>query len=201
MQTTRQTGTPAAPDSDDAGFHSGIAEAARREVDDLRKRVGEAGERLQDEGRKTGATMSHLIVDELDKRRESLGKEVKALEDAVRDASKRAEAPSPLMSQAVHAIESARTALETHSVDDIRHILTDYSRRNPALFVAGCVLSGLAIGRLMVASSEGSTATRSSATRSPATSQPATQTGMRQSSAATPDLHQTYATRGGVDGD
>lgn len=199
MQTTKQTGTPA-PETDDAAFHSGIAEAARREVDDLRKRVGEAGERLQDERRKTGATMSHLIVDELDKRRESLGKEVKALEEAVRDASKRAEAPSPLMSQAVHVMESARATLETHSVDDIRHILTDYSRRNPAFFVAGCVLSGLAIGRLMVASGDGSKSTSSDSTRSPATSQPATHSGMRQSSGTAPDPRQAYASRGGVDG-
>ena len=133
------------------GFHTGIADAARREVTDLRDRTAGMAQSVRDEGTKVKTTALRMMVEEVDMRKAQLVDGLTSLTDVVRDASEKQEGPTPIMAQAVRMLEHATETLDGHSMQDFGTMLTTYSRRNPATFVAGCLLAGLALGRFVTA--------------------------------------------------
>lgn len=137
------------PDND--GFQSGIGRAARREVNDLRERASGMTDRVVEEGVKAKTTALRLMVDEIDTRKVRLVDGLMSITDAVRDVAERQETPSAMMTQAVRILENATDTLDGHSVQDFGTMITSFSRRNPATFVAGCLLAGLALGRFVTA--------------------------------------------------
>jgi len=137
-------------------FHSGLADAARREVDDLRHRATDFAAQVRDQGRSAKTTALGLIVDELDIRKAALVDGLTAISYAVRDLSGQQGMPSALMGQAVRLLDTAAETLDGHPVQDVGAMLTDLSRRSPALFVAGCLLTGVAVGRFITATAPAS---------------------------------------------
>ena len=133
------------------GFHTGIADAARREVTDLRQRTEGMAQSVREEGSKAKTTALRLLVDEVDMRKAQLVDGLTSLTDVVRDASEKQPVPATMMLQAVRMLEHATDTLDGHSMQDLGTMLTTYSRRNPATFVAGCLLAGLALGRFVTA--------------------------------------------------
>ena len=157
MENRRQATEAGSPDAmlDSQGFHTGIADAAQREITDLRDRTAGMAQSIRDEGKKAKTTALRLMVDEVDGRKAQLVDGLTALTDAVREASEKQDAPTAIMSQAVRMLEHATETLDGHSMQDFGTMLTTYSRRNPATFVAGCLLAGLALGRFVNATGAG----------------------------------------------
>ncbi len=141
-------------DSDTEGFQTGIKDAARREVEELRQRAGDLAEKAREEGGKLGKTAVRLIVDELDQRKARLTQGLVEITDTVRNAAQSRPEPSPLMSQAVQMLDNVSGTIEGYSVQDVGSMLTDFGRRNPATFVATCLLTGIALGRFLAASDD-----------------------------------------------
>lgn len=138
-------------DQSSQGFQTGIADAARREASDLRDRAAGMAQSVREEGNKVKTTALRMVVEEVDVRKAQLVEGLTSLTDVVRDASEKQEEPSAIMSQAVRMLEHATETLDGHSMQDFGTMLTTYSRRNPATFVAGCLLAGLALGRFVTA--------------------------------------------------
>lgn len=135
-----------------------LKHAARHEYDDARHRIADQAERLKRDG---GATIRTVVTDELDRRKSGVGAEIRTLAETLRHAateqSRNAEsgvgaAPSSLLGQGADVLESLSSGLESHSVSDLTRSVSDYARANPAIFIGGCILAGLAVGRLLTAS-------------------------------------------------
>ena len=157
MENRGQATEEGSPDTmlDSQGFYTGITDAAQREITDLRDRTAGMAQSIRDEGKKAKTTALRLMVDEVDGRKAQLVDGLMALTGAVREASEKQDAPIAIMSRAVRMLEHATETLDGHSIQDFGTMLTTYSRRNPATFVAGCLLAGLALGRFVNATGAG----------------------------------------------
>lgn len=134
-----------------------LKDAARHEYDDARQRLSGHAERLKTEG---ASTIKTVVTDELDRRKAGVGAEFRSLAATLRNASKeqaeKAEsgvgaAPSALLGQGADVLESLSSELEGQSVSDLTRSVSTYARANPAIFIGGCILAGLAVGRLLTA--------------------------------------------------
>ena len=93
-----------------------------------------------------------------------------------------------LVSQAASSLEDIANTVSHTSVDDVMHSMKGFARRNPAVFVGGAVLAGLAVGRFLRASNE----------RQPTRALPAQapqQTAYRAPAAPTPPVGPANATK------
>lgn len=59
-----------------------------------------------------------------------------------------------LVSQAASSLEDVASSVSGSSLDDVMHSVQGFARRNPAAFVVGAVLAGVALGRFARASGE-----------------------------------------------
>ena len=141
-----------------SGLQTGIANAARREMRDLRNITSGIADRVDEEGSKAKTTALRIMIDEIDSRKMQLVDGLMLVTDAVRDVSEQQEKPSAMMTQALQLLENATDTLDGHSMQDFGTMIAGYSRRNPATFVAGCLLTGLALGRFITATAPNKTA-------------------------------------------
>ena len=143
-----QIGRDAAKDAPDA------AAAARRELDDAKARLSDAADRVRHEARHAGATLSMLMLDELDRRAADMGTQIRSVAGRLRG-DKAEQTSSGLADQAADLIEDVSARLEGQSVRDMGERLGRFGRENPALFVMGCLLTGALAGRMIIASGDG----------------------------------------------
>lgn len=141
--------------------------AARHEYDDARERISGQADRIRHEG---GATIKTAVTDELDRRKAGVGAEIRTLAETLRHAADEqaqkagsgvGAAPSSLLGHGAGLLEDLSNGLERQSVNDITRSVSDYARNNPAIFIGGCILAGLAVGRLLTASEQRGNATSS----------------------------------------
>lgn len=135
-----------------------LGATARHEYHDAKDRLSHQADKLRREG---GQNIRSLVTDELDRRRTGFGSEIRNLADTLRHAADEQEekaetgagaAPSSLLRQGAGVLESLSDGLENRSVEDLTRSVSDYARANPAIFIGGCVLAGIALGRLVTAS-------------------------------------------------
>lgn len=128
---------------------------ARHEYDDARGRLHDSAHRLRSEG---GATLLNTVTDELERRKSGFAEELRGLSDTLHKASREqtekdgGTAPSGLLGYGADLIDDLNSGIEGRSVTEIGNSVAGYARANPALFVGGCLLAGLALGRLLTAS-------------------------------------------------
>ncbi|WP_444665792.1 hypothetical protein [Cereibacter changlensis] len=168
MQTDKTK--PGAADASGSQSRPGLADqakdAARREMDDARERLHGAADKARGEASRAGRSVQSLMMDEIDKRKgmfcEGLEGVAHAMRKAADDLDKNDDAPAAprMVHQAVNTIEDMADRLKGQSAEDIGRNLSRYGRENPALFVAGALLAGLAAGRFFVASGSGKRGSR-----------------------------------------
>lgn len=128
----------------------GLAQQAHHEVEDAKARLASGAQRMRAE---TGSAIKTLMTDALDGRRTRISGELRALSHSLRKAadgtSDSATHAAPLAHKAAQALDSLSRRIETQSAAEIGRSITQYGRSNPALFVGGCLLAGLAVGRLL----------------------------------------------------
>ncbi len=133
-----------------------VAQIARLELEDARARLGNAAERVKDEARNAGSTISTLVMDELDRRASDLGGQLRTLAGRMRGEQGDEDiGPAPrIVDQAAGLIDDVSHRLEGQSARQIGQSLERFGRENPALFMLGCLAAGVVAGRMIVASSD-----------------------------------------------
>jgi hypothetical protein len=134
-----------------------LAQIAKLEMEDAKARLGHAAERVRDEAKNAGTTISTLVMDEMDRRAGDLGQQLRMLAGRMRgEAPDEAQAGAThLVDQAAGLVEDMSHRLEGQSVRQIGARLDRFGRENPALFMLGCLVTGALAGRVIVASSDG----------------------------------------------
>jgi hypothetical protein len=118
----------------------------------------EAAGQAKDAAQQAGQQAKTRVSDELDRRSTDIGEQATSIADAIRQASQQLEqqgkgsAAKP-MQQAAQRVESAGSWLRDADGDQIMRDVEDFGRRKPGAVIAGGLLVGFALSRLLKASS------------------------------------------------
>ncbi|WP_145104200.1 hypothetical protein [Cereibacter sediminicola] len=161
MQTDKNMtgpGTASAP-SGRPGLTDSVRETARREMDDARDHLHGAAGRARNEARQARSSVSRLVMEEVDRRKEDLCAGIHGLAESMRkaadEAERRDDTPTPphMIHQAINTLDDMADRLRHRSADEMARSVARFGRENPALFVGGALFAGLALGRFLVSSS------------------------------------------------
>ena len=134
-----------------------LAQIARLEIEDAKARLSDAADRARDEAKHAGATISTLVMDELDRRAADAGQQLRSLASRLRGDVPEQDQPGSstyMVDQAVNLIEDVSQRLEGQSARQLANTLDRFGRTNPGLFMLGCLLTGAVAGRMIVASAD-----------------------------------------------
>jgi hypothetical protein len=115
-------------------------------------------EKVQDKAQEAGEQAKSRVSDELDRRSTEVGEQATSIADAIRKASQQLQeqgkdsAAKP-MQQAAERVESAGSWLRDADGDQILRDVENFGRRKPGAVLAGGLLVGFALSRLLKASS------------------------------------------------
>lgn len=176
---------------------------AQNEYDDARSRLYEGAQRLKTDA---APTLMNSVTGELERRKDGLSAELRSLAETLRHASdeqsgKDSIQASGLIGHGAQLVEDLSRGLEGRSVNEIGQSLSGYARGNPAVFIGGCLLAGLAIGRLLTASTPSMASTSYTGTPNAGTSHggasstgASTSYGTNPNTTTTPSSYATAAT-------
>jgi hypothetical protein len=115
-------------------------------------------EKVQDKAQEAGEQAKSRVSDELDRRSTEVGEQATTIADAIRKASQQLQeqgkgsAAKP-MQQAAERVESAGNWLRDADGDQLLRDVENFGRRKPGAVLAGGLLVGFALSRLLKASS------------------------------------------------
>jgi hypothetical protein len=122
------------------------------------EKAQQGAEQVKDKAREGAQQARDRARDEVDRRSTDAGRQVSATADAIRQASSHLrdqgqDGPARLVEQAAGHVERAGSWLEQSDGDRILHDVEDFARRQPMAVIAGGIVAGFALSRLMKASS------------------------------------------------
>lgn len=125
-----------------------------RRKDQAKQLIGQAGQTLKQEAQSFASAAQDRMRAEAQKGTRTATKTLGDFADAVRLAGDRLadsdQSPaSRLVRQAADGLESLSRNLADKEPEDLLNSVRDFGRRNPAAFIGGAVLVGLALGRLV----------------------------------------------------
>lgn len=133
-----------------------LADATRREVEEVRVRLSDAAGRLTHEAASAGGRVSALVFDELDRRGSDLGDGLQQIADRLRGFADTGDGTPPRMvQQAVDLIDDLSQRLRQKSARDLHGKVARFGRDNPATFFAACLATGVLTGRFVIAQGGG----------------------------------------------
>lgn len=143
--------------SHDPSATPGMGETAKREYQDARERLSHASEGVRHEAREVGDRLKQRASDEAEGRKASLAESLHVFADTIREASddlgrRDQSLASRLVRESANGLERMSRSLDQHSVSDATRGLRSFGRDHPVAFVAGGMIAGLAIGRMLRAS-------------------------------------------------
>lgn len=143
--------------SQGGGLAAEAKEAVSREVQDARDRLSGVTEGLRSQATEATGTISSLVSEQAERRKEEAADSLRSFAEAIRRAAdelgeRNHSMPARLVREAAHGLENLSGSLEQRSVDDMARSMTSFARQNPATFLAGCVIAGVAVGRFLIAS-------------------------------------------------
>ena len=143
--------------SQGGGLAAEAKEAVSREMQDARTRLSGVTEGLRSQASEATGTISSLVSEQAERRKEEAADSLRSFAEAIRRAAdelgeRNHSVPARLVREAAHGLENFSGSLEQRSVDDMARSMTSFARRNPATFLAGCVIAGVALGRFLIAS-------------------------------------------------
>jgi hypothetical protein len=118
----------------------------------------EGAEQVKDKAREGAQQARDRARDEVDRRSTDAGRQVSATADAIRQASSHLreqgqDGPARMVEQAAGHVERAGSWLQESDGDRILHDVEDFARRQPMAVIAGGIVAGFALSRLLKASS------------------------------------------------
>jgi acyl-CoA reductase-like NAD-dependent aldehyde dehydrogenase len=127
-------------------------------TDQAKQGAQQATEQVKDKAREGAQQARDRARDEVDRRSTEAGEQVSATADAIRQASSHLreqgqDTPARLVEQAAGHVERAGGWLQESDGDRILNDVEDLARRNPLAVIAGGVVVGFALSRVLKASS------------------------------------------------
>lgn len=112
-----------------------------------------------------GTTLQAFAEDELDRRRARYGHDIRAFSSTLRQVAPSRDRPSKtgltqLPNRAADVLDALSDRVEHQSIRELGQAVVQTGRAHPALFLAGCIVGGLALGRILIASDRPSNAHR-----------------------------------------
>jgi hypothetical protein len=149
---------PSGPTHHDPAGTPGITESAKREVRDARDRMSHAGEGARHEAGDIADRLKQRARDEAEGRKDNLAEGLHAFADTIRDAAddlgrRDQSLAARAVRETANGLERISRSLDEHSFADATRGLRSFGREHPVAFVAGGLVAGLALGRMLRASS------------------------------------------------
>ena len=131
-----------------------------RRKDQARQLIDQAGQTLKQEAQSFASAAQDRVRAEAEKGTRTATKTLGDFANAVRVAGDQLaqsdQSPaSRLVRQAADGLETLSRSLADKQPEDLLNAVRDFGRKNPAAFIGGAVLVGLALGRLVRASETG----------------------------------------------
>lgn len=150
--------TPAGPGHRDPGATPGLTESAKREAKDARDRLSHSGEAARHEAGDIADRLKQRARDEAEGRKQGLAESLHVFADTIRDASddlweRDQSLAARIVRESANGLERISRSLDEHSFADATRGLRSFGREHPVAFVAGGMIAGLALGRMLRASS------------------------------------------------
>jgi hypothetical protein len=138
-------------------FDSTDPTASSTRTDQAKQLIGQAGQTLKQEAQTFAAAAGDKVKAEAQKHAQTATKTLGDFANAVRRAgdelAQNDQSPaSRLVRQAADGLEGLSRNLADKQPEDLLNAVRDFGRRNPAAFIGGAVLVGLALGRFVRAS-------------------------------------------------
>jgi hypothetical protein len=155
----KESPTPSADAPETAGVADQARDAVRREVEDARAR-GRAGvETLRAQASDAGGALSSMVAERAERGKDEAASGLLSFAEAIRRASddlgqRDRSMSARLVQEAAQGLERLAEGVQARSVADMARNVTAFGREHPATFLAGCLIAGVAVGRLMTASSD-----------------------------------------------
>lgn len=157
MTSDNPTGPSGSTGQRDPSATPGMGETAKREYQDARERLSHASEGARHEAREVADRLKQRATDEAEGRKASLAESLHVFADTIREASddlgrRDQSLAARLVRESANGLERMSRGLDQHSVADATRGLRSFGREHPVAFVAGGMIAGLAIGRMLRAS-------------------------------------------------
>ena len=136
-----------------------VKENLQREADSASKKLHEASDEVKREARGLRAEAEDTAASYAEEGKQVAAGHLHAFADAVRAASdelaERDQGVAPrLVTEAADGLQKVANSVSGATVEDMVSSVSTFARRNPAAFVVGSVLAGIALGRFVKASGE-----------------------------------------------
>lgn len=130
-------------------------------------------------GKEAATTLSSIAQEEIGRRRSRYGHDLRGAANTLRQVAPKANTPSTtglglsrLPSKAADTLDHLSHRVEHQSLTELGRSVAATGRAHPLAFVAGCVLGGLALGRVLMASTPSSDTQGTPSPHKPATPAP-----------------------------
>ncbi|HEX6859814.1 MAG TPA: hypothetical protein VF138_06410 [Caulobacteraceae bacterium] len=120
----------------------------------IKEQVGQAADRVRGEAASFADTARQRAYGAVEQRQQQATTTMREFADAVRSAgdqlrSRDQTMAAQLVQRAAEGLEGVTRSVEGKSPQEMLHAFRDFGRRNPAAFIGGSVLLGIAIGRFI----------------------------------------------------
>lgn len=135
-----------------------VKQKAKRQAGQAKQKLGEMGQTVRQEAKNFASTAQHKVGErasaQVEQRKQvvtsTLGDFAEAIRRAGDELGQRDQSMAAnLIRQAADGLEGVSRNLADKRPEDMLHAVRDYGRRNPAVFIGGAILVGLALGRFV----------------------------------------------------
>jgi hypothetical protein len=147
---------PSAPNSPTQPSQS-FGDRAKEEVSSAREHVRGAGQSLREEAKGLGTAVRNKLADSMESGKETLADSLNDFTAAIRKAGDELDgrdqrSVAGLVHSAADGLDEAIETVRTRSVEDLGQSIASFARQQPAAFIIGALIAGVALGRFVRAS-------------------------------------------------
>jgi hypothetical protein len=133
--------------------------AVAREADAAKDEIHQAGERLREEASNIASKAKEAVSDRAQEGKETVAASITDFAAAVKRASdelgeRDQSMAANLVREVASGLEQASRAIHGRSVGDLTRSVNDFARRQPAAFLLGATVAGIALGRFVKATED-----------------------------------------------
>jgi hypothetical protein len=149
---------PTAPKKAEEDFERAKS-AVKKEADAAKDQIGEAADRLRDGASSIADKAKDAVSERAEEGKETVASSMADFATAVRKASNELGArdqsmAASLVREVAGGLEDASKAIHGRSVGDLTRSVSDFARRQPAAFLLGATVAGIALGRFIKATED-----------------------------------------------
>lgn len=131
--------------------------ALDREMTDAKTRASSAADSLRTSVQEASGTVTEALSDQAERRKHDAAGGLRSFASSIQRAAEADGQQNALAGrvarEVAQSLERISDGIERNSVSEMARAAMSYGRENPATFLTGCLIAGLAVGRLLTASS------------------------------------------------